>query len=118
MILDEAQINWIVKEVNKKVNVPLLGEKAEGKLIRKAVDLVLAKLDDALPEEITKFMTDAADGIEPGADTAEMKENTVDFLNKEINLPILNEKQEGKLIGKIVDLLFDALEKGKTVPSE
>ena len=117
MILDEAQINWIVKEVNKKVNVPLLGEKAEGKLLRKAVELVLRKLDDALPEEITKFMTDAADGIEPGADTAEMQENTVNFLNKEINLPILNEKQEGKLLKKIVALLFDALEKGKSVPS-
>lgn len=117
MILDEAQIDWIVKEVNKKVNVPLLGEKAEGKLIRKAVDLVLNKLDDALPEEVTKFMADAADGIEPGTDTTEMQENTVDFLNKEINLPILNEKQEGDLIGKIVALLFDALEKGKSVPS-
>lgn len=117
MILDEAQVNWITKEVNKKVNVPLLGEKAEGKLIRKAVELVLKKLDGALPEEVTNFMTDAADGIEPGADTSEMKDNTVDFLNKEINIPILNEKQEGDLISKIVDLLFDALEKGESVPS-
>ena len=84
-------------------------------MIRKAVNLILTKLDDALPEEIINFITDIADGIEPGSDVSEMKANTVDFLNKEINFPILNEKQEGNLIAKVVDLLFDALEKGKTV---
>ena len=112
-MLSEEQIQFIVDRVNEKVNLPILGEKAEGKLIRKAVDKVLKSLEENLPEEIFEFLDNASDGIEPGMDTEEMKKNTVNFLNKEINLPIVGEKFEEKLFTEVVDLIFNALKKGK-----
>ncbi len=117
MILDDAQIDWITAKVNEKINVPILGEKAEGKFIRKALLKVLAKLEQELPPEVLRLITDAAEGVNPGDDISEIKANTVDFLNKEINLPILNEKKEAELFTIVVDLLFDAMQKGKSVPT-
>lgn len=112
-MLSEEQIQFIVDRVNEKVNVPILGEKAEGKLIRKAVDKVLKCLEENLPEDIFQFIDDLSDGIEPGMDIEEMKDNTVKFLNKEINLPIVGEKFEAKLFAEVVDLIFNAIKKGK-----
>ena len=112
-MLSEEQIQFIVDRVNEKVNVPILGEKAEGKLIRKAVDKVLKCLEENLPEEYFDFLDDLSDGIEPGMDMEEIKRNTVEFLNKEINLPIVGEKFEAKLFTEVVDLIFNALKKGE-----
>ena len=112
-MLSEEQIQFIVDRVNEKVNVPILGEKAEGKLIRKAVDKVLKCLEENLPKEFFDFLDDLSNGIEPGMDIEEIKSNTVEFLNKEINLPIVGEKFEAKLFTEVVDLIFNALKKGE-----
>lgn len=112
-MISEAQIQFIVDRANEKINVPILGEKAEGRLIRKAVDKVLKCLEENLPKEIFDFLDSVSDGIEPGMDLEEMKKNTVEFLNKEINLPIVGEKFEAKLFTEVVDLIFNALKKGK-----
>ncbi len=70
-------------------------------------------LEENLPEEVFGFIDKAADGVEPGMDMVEIKANTVEFLNKEINLPIVGEKFEANLFSEVVDLLFDAMQKGK-----
>ena len=84
-MLSEEQIQFIVDRANEKVNIPIIGEKTEGKIIRAAVDKVLKCLEDNLPQEFFDLLDDLSDGIEPGMDIEEMKTNTVEFLNKEIN---------------------------------
>lgn len=61
----------------------------EAKFLRKAINKVLKCLEENLPEEMFSLMDDLSDGIEPGLDIEEMKKNTVRFLNKEINIPIV-----------------------------
>lgn len=111
-MLNEEQKQFIVNKINDKVDLPILGEKMEGKFIRKAVDKVLICLEENLPPEIFGLLDDLSDGIEPGIDVEEMKKNTVDFLNKEVNLPIVGERFEENLFTEIVDLIFNALKKG------
>lgn len=117
MILTDQQIAWLVERVNEKVNLPIIGEKAEADLIKKAILKVLAKLEEELPEEVLKFLEELGSGFPPGADLDEIKENTVEFLNKEINIPLINEKKEAKIFTEVVDLLFDAMKKNKEVKS-
>jgi hypothetical protein len=112
-MLSNEQITWIVDKVNEKINVPIIGERAEAKFIRKGIERILKLLEENLPEEVFQLLDDAAAGVEPSEDLQGIKENTVDFLNKEINLPIVGEEFEKTLFTEVVDLIFDALQKGK-----
>ena len=113
-MLSEAQINYIADKLNKKIDIPIVGEKFEKKLIIKGLDKVNKELEDHLPPEWAQLLDDVSDGIEPGspADLAGIKKNLVDFLNKKINIPIIGEKAEGKLLSAAIDIIFDALQKG------
>ena len=114
-MLNQKQITYIVKKVNEKVNVPIIGEKAEAQLIEKGVKKILALLEKELPEEVQNIISDAAEGVQPDMDLTEIKANTVEFLNKEINLPIVGEKFEKELFTEVVDILFNAMKKGENV---
>ncbi len=119
MILTEAQKNYLVDKVNKKVNLPILGERGERKVFTVAIDKVLEKLRKELPEEIQTYLNEVSDGFVPGGegDMQDAIESTVDVLNKEINIPLMNEEKEGKLFTIVVETLFDAMQKGKKLPS-
>ena len=112
-MLSESQIQFIVDKVNEKVDMPVIGEKAEAFILRNAIEKVLKKLEESLPSEIFGFLDDLSNGLEPGQDIETMKANTVVFLNKEINLPIVGEKFEATLFTVVVDLIFDAMQKGR-----
>ena len=116
-MLSEAQINYIADKLNKKINIPIVGEKFEKKLIVKGLEKIDVELDEHLPPEWAELLDDISDGIEPGspADLASIKQNLVEFLNKKINLPIIGEKSEAKLFEATIDIIFDALQKGKTL---
>lgn len=113
-MLSEAQINYIADKLNQKINIPIVGEKFEKKLIVKGLEKVNAELEDHLPPEWAQLLDDVSDGIEPGspADLASIKKNLVDFLNKKINIPIIGENAEAKLLSMAIDIIFDALQKG------
>ena len=117
-MLDDGQKTWIVEKVNEKINVPIIGEKAEAKFIKKGVERILKLLEENLPEEVFQLLDDSAEGVEPGMDLQEIKANTVDFLNKEINLPIVGEEFEKSLFTEVIDLIFEALQKGKKLGEE
>jgi hypothetical protein len=110
-MLTEAQMKFIARRLNEKINVPLIGENAEFKLLMMAVRKINRVLEQELPEELIEFLTDLAKGFEPEDDLEEIKRNTVVFLNKEVNLPIIGEDKEEKLITEVVDLLFNAMRK-------
>ena len=112
-MFSEAQIQFFVDQVNKNINIPIFGEKMEAILIRRSVDKVLLCLEENLPEEMLRQIDDMSDGIEPGNDLGEIKSNTVEFLNKEINLPIVGEKFEAELFTEVVHILFEAMMRDK-----
>ena len=117
MLLTQAQKDHLIDLVNEKVNLPILGEKAERKLIEKGIDKVLEILAKELPPEVLQLLNDASDGFVPGGegDIQDAIDSTVDFLNKEINLPLMNEQKEEELFKIVVEALFKAMEKGNKI---
>lgn len=115
MILNETQINAIATELNKEVNLPILGEKAEQSIIVMGINKVLEVMEDTLPPEFTGFLTTAAEGFEPGSEDSleSVKDNMVKFINEKVNLPIVGERAEKKLFDALVSILFDAMQKDK-----
>lgn len=113
-MLSEDQILAVAKKINKKVNLPIVGERFEEKIIVKALKKVDAELDEHLPGEFSELLDSLTDGLEPGSanDLEQFKDNLVSYLNKKIDLPILGEKGERKLFEIAIDIIVDAMRKG------
>jgi len=114
-MLSNEQVNYIAEKINEKVNLPILGEKAEFAIIKKAVKKVLNVLEDEIPEEYLDFLEDTAKGFDPeqGANIRLIKNNIVSFVNKKVDIPLLSENTEEEVFSTLIDVLFDAMTKNK-----
>jgi len=115
MTLTPEQKVHLLQKINEKVNIPLLGEEAEKKFFLRIIDRIIEKLEEKLSDDLLNYLNDISMGFILG-DKKEMKEainSTVMFLNKEINLPLLNEKKGEELFRIVVEVLFVAMKKGE-----
>lgn len=114
MILTEQQKEYLVNKVNKKVNLPIVGERAEKMIFTKAIEKIMEKLEEELPHEILNYINDVSDGFIPGGEgnLQDAIDASVRMLNKEINIPLISEEKEQKLFTAIVESLFEAMKKG------
>jgi len=113
-MLTEKQIDAIAKKINKKIDVPVIGEKFEQRIFVFALKKIDKELDEQLPPDLANLLDDVTDGIEPGtpADFEAIKTNIVIYLNKKLDIPILGEQGEQQLFRLAIDIIFDALRKG------
>jgi len=114
-MLSNEQVIFIANKINEKVNLPILGEKAEFFIIKKAVTKVLDVLDDEIPEEYLDFLEDTAKGFDPeqGANVQLIKNNIVSFVNKKVDIPLLSETTENEVFSTLIDVMFEAMIKNK-----
>jgi hypothetical protein len=117
-MLSKEQIEVIATKINKKIDIPVIGEKFEQKIIVFGLKKVDDVLDKQLPPDWAKLLDDVTDGIEPGtkADFEAIKNNLVNFLNAKVDIPILGEQGEQQLFSLAMDIIFDALRKGDKLP--
>lgn len=118
-MLSENQIDWLATRLNEKINIPVIGERAEQAIILNSLYKVLDLLEEELPPEFIEFLDDVSDGLEPQTD-AEMdrlKDEMATFLNNNINLPLIGERKEQKVFELVVDYVFDAMRKGSSAES-
>lgn len=114
-MLTQDQVDYLVKKLNKKVDIPVVGERFEAQLIEMGIWKIDKELDDHLPNQWKDLLNNVGEGLEPGspADLEVIKSSLVKFLNNKINIPIIGERAEKKLLEKTIDLLVEALKKGK-----
>lgn len=117
MILNQEQQKVVIQKVNDRINLPVLGEKAERAIFKFALKRLLKKLEEELPEDLVEFLDTTADGIVPGGEESlkEVKEGIVNYLNDKVDIPILGEKGERQFISAVIDILFDAMQKEKSI---
>ena len=113
-MITSEQKDKIVALVNSSIDIPVVPESLEGSIFRKAIDLIDEALDNFLPKEIQALAESLSQGIERN-NAKDFVENLTRFLNKKVDLPILNEEQEGKLIGVVVNLLVKSMTKNRTL---
>jgi hypothetical protein len=116
-MLTQDQMSWITIRVNEKVNLPVLGEEAESLIFTAAVEKIDKILDKELPAKFKEFLNNASMGITPGspADLKVMKEGLVNFICGQVKIPVIGEKAEKKLISEVVEIIVEALQKGKKI---
>jgi hypothetical protein len=110
-MLSDAEINALAQKVNKAINLPFLNEKKEFIVFTKVIKWVDKQLYQLLPNEYYELVKDASDGISK-EEAIKIEDRLTPLINNVINIPILTEKQEEKLISLILGLIINAMIKG------
>ena len=92
----------LAEAVNKAVDIPLLDEKQEERILIAAVQNCAETLHSLLPPELIEILK----GEQPDSISA-MKDWMVDKVNQKVDLFGFDEKQEKALIEALVDVLID-----------
>jgi hypothetical protein len=110
-MLSDAQVNSLAQQANKAINLPFLKEDKELIVFAKVVRLVDKKLYQVLPNEYYELIKDATNGISK-EEAVIIEERLTPLINDAINIPVLSEKQEQKLISFILGIIVNAMVKG------
>ncbi len=110
-MLSDEEINAIAQKVNEAINLPFLDEDKELIVFGKIIRWVDRRLYDLLPNEYYELVKDASDGISK-EEVIKIEARITPLINNVVNIPILTEKQEDKLIGLVLSLILNAMIKG------
>lgn len=120
-MLTDAEINAIAQKVNKAINLPFLNEEKEFIVFEKIIKWVDRQLYKLLPNEYYELVKDASNGISKG-EAIKIEKRVTPLINNVVNIPILTERQEEKLIGLVIGLIINAMINGfkleEVLPSE
>ena len=110
-MLSDAEVNALAQKVNKAINLPFLGEEKEFTVFVKLIKWIDKQLYQLLPNEYYKLVKDATDGVSK-EEALEIEKRLTPLINNVVNIPILTEKQEGRLISLVLKLIINAMIKG------
>ncbi|NQU53153.1 MAG: hypothetical protein HQ522_11515 [Bacteroidetes bacterium] len=110
-MLSDEETNALAQKVNKAINLPLIGEEKEFIVFVKVIKWIDQKLYGLLPNEYYRLVKDSTNGISK-EEAAVIEERITPLINKAVNIPVLTENQEAKLIGLVLGLIINAMVKG------
>lgn len=110
-MLTDSQINALAQKVNGIINLPFIGEEKELIVMAKFIKWIDRELYQLLPNEYYELIKNSADGISK-EEAAELEKRLTPLINNVINIPILSEEQESKLISLVLGLIINAMVKG------
>ena len=110
-MLSDAEVNASAQKVNSALNLPFLKEEKEFIVFVKVIKWVDKQLYNLLPNEYYELVKDTNDGISK-EEATKIEERLTPLINNIINIPVLTEKQEGKLISLVLGLIINAMIKG------
>ncbi len=110
-MLNDAEINALATKVNSVINLPFLNEEKELMVFGKVVRWVDKQLYQLLPNEYYVLIKDSSDGISK-EEAVKIEDRLTPLINNVINIPVLTEAMEAKLIRLILGLIITAMVKG------
>lgn len=113
-MLSADQIRKIATLVNNLVDVPIVPEFMEQQVFEAAVTLIDRQLDQLLPAGLKEFLNDASKMLDD-AHTGDLANRLVAILEKNVDIPLLNDEQEQKIFKIVIDLIIRAMASRKTL---
>ena len=110
-MLTDAEVNGLARKVNASIHFPFLNEEKEFVVFAKAIKRMDKRLYQLLPNEYYKLVKDAHDGISK-EEAIKIEERLTPLINNVVNIPVLTEKHEAKLISLVLGLIINAMIKG------
>ena len=111
-MISVEQLTRISDVINEKVNIPLIGEKVEKYVFTTLVCMVEIYFMDKLGISVLDFASEEDSDIGLSLDMELIKEEFTEFINKELDFPVVGEKAEGKMIEGVLTIIIDAAVKG------
>ena len=110
-MLTDAEVNALAQKVNMVINLPILNEEKEFVVFVKIIKWIDQKLYEILPNEYYELINDATDGISKDEAVA-LEQRLTPIINNAIDIPIISERQEEKLISLVLGIIINAMVKG------
>lgn len=114
--LTEEELNDIANRINGGIDIPFIGEEAEFKLIRRAVEILDNNLYNYLPDDYYIMIRDIEDGIGQ-AEADVLIDRLSKICNKVIDIPFLDEDSEYHIINAFIRILIVSMKEGKKLLS-
>lgn len=111
-ILSSAQLRKLAEAVDALIPTPV--DYFDDAAIAWLVEKIDSTLADVLPPRIANYLKDLAQGVELG-DLGAFKKRLTGTLNQYINVPLLSEETEGKILGFVVDVVAESLQLGRSL---
>ena len=87
-----------------------LPDSVEVALFVDAIEKVEKALADAIPAKVFALIVDAQQGLD--GDTANLVSRLTEKVNKEVDIPMLDEEQEAELLRLLIKMLIDSMVQG------
>ena len=110
-MLTEAEISALAKKVNIAIDLPFLKDEKELIVFAKVIRWIDKQLYQLLPNEYYILVKNTSDGISK-TEAKQIQKRLTPLINNVINIPVLTEKMEAKLISLILGLIINAMIKG------
>lgn len=108
--LTEAEVKDLASKLNDKVNIPLISETREEKILIKVILRVDTFLYDNLPNEIYDLVRSLENGIEDEEATRLINRLSI-LANEKINIPYIPEAAEYVAIKFVIRVVINAARK-------
>lgn len=108
--MTETEIKELAERLNEKINVPLIGETTEEKILIKVVLKIDTFLYDNLPNEIYDLVRSLDKGIDNNEATRLINRLSV-LANEKINIPYIPESAEYIAIKYVIGVIINAARK-------
>lgn len=113
-MLTENRVSAIAAQLNEDINLPILGEKSEFKVLKEFVRKADQAFKSELSSEVYSYMNNADDGI-PEDQVGAVREQMLGALEKKVNIPVLRGIIRESLYSMMTDKMVSAVQVGQTI---
>ena len=113
-MLNENRITSLASQLNQDINLPILGEKSELKILKEFVRKADAAFQSELSSEVYGYINNPDEGI-PEERVGEVRQQMLSALEKKVQIPILKGVVKESLYSMFADKMVNAVQVGNTL---
>ena len=113
-MLNENRITSLAEQLNADVNLPILGEKAELKILKEFVRKADVAFQSELSAEVYGYINSPDAGI-PDDRVGEVRQQMLAALEKKVNIPVLQGVLKESLYSMFADKMVNAVQMGNSL---
>jgi hypothetical protein len=110
MILNKKQRAAAVDYLNDKVDMPAIGEKLEGAIIKSGIVAIEQVLYNVIPNEVLQLL-----GTDEGLSKEELDsviDYLIEYVSDEVKLPFINSGVVKGFVKQVINILLGGLQEG------
>ena len=113
-MLTENRVSSLAAQLNEDINLPILGEKSEFKILKEFVRKADQAFKSELSTEVYGYINSPDEGI-PEDRVGEVRDQMLSALEKKVNIPVLKGVLKESLYSMMADKMVDAVQVGNSI---